>query len=400
MPGATRTSGQRPPSAVSSDAGHRAAVVIGTRPEAVKLAPVIRELRERGIQTTIIGTGQHRDLVDPVLELFGLALDHDLQIMEPESSLNAVLSRAIERLGTALELLRPDVVVVQGDTTSAVGGAIAAFNARIPVAHVEAGLRSHDLALPFPEEMHRRVISIVTRWHFAPTEHAAAELSAERVPGQILVTGNTVVDAVNFILSVASARKHTVTAPTGRYLLATAHRRESWGAPIRNIALALRDVLEEHPDLSVLFATHPNPKARHPVEEVLSSEPRATVVEAMEYDEFLAVLRGAVLAVTDSGGVQEEGPTLGVPVLVTRAVTERPEGLAAGAVRMVGTGRANIRQAVGQLLDDPADRSRMAAAGRLVYGDGTAARRIAYTLISDLGGPPQDLPKRKVATGV
>jgi UDP-N-acetylglucosamine 2-epimerase (non-hydrolysing) len=367
--------------------GRRAAVVIGTRPEAIKLAPVVSELRRRGMETTILGTGQHRDLVDPVLDLFGLALDLDLEIMEPESSLNAVLSRAIERLGAALETLHPDVVVVQGDTTSAMGGALAAFNSHIPVAHVEAGLRSHDLALPFPEEMHRRVISIVSRWHFAPTDHAAAELRSERVPGQVLVTGNTVVDAVNYILQVASTREHAVAAPPGRYLLATAHRRESWGAPIRNIALALRDVLDDHPDLSLIFATHPNPKARHPVEEVLSSQPRATVVGAMEYDGFLAVLRGAVLAVTDSGGVQEEGPTLGVPVLVTRAVTERPEGLAAGAVRMVGTGRADIRRAVGELLDDPEQRSRMATAGRSVYGDGTAARQIADALLSDLGGP-------------
>jgi UDP-N-acetylglucosamine 2-epimerase (non-hydrolysing) len=194
------------------------------------------------------------------------------------------------------------------------------------------------------------------------------------------------VDAVNYILAVASRRKHAVAVPPGRYLLATAHRRESWGAPIRNIALALRDVLDDHPDLSLMFATHPNPKARHPVEEVLSAQPRATVVGAMEYDGFLAVLRGAVLAVTDSGGVQEEGPTLGVPVLVTRAVTERPEGLAAGAVRMVGTGRADIRRAVGELLDDPEQRSRMATAGRSVYGDGTAARQIADALVSDLGG--------------
>jgi UDP-N-acetylglucosamine 2-epimerase (non-hydrolysing) len=366
--------------------GRRAAVVIGTRPEAIKLAPVVSELRRRGMQTTIIGTGQHRDLVDPVLELFGLVLDLDLEIMEPESSLNAVLSRAIERIGAALEKLHPDVVVVQGDTTSAMAGALAAFNSHILVAHVEAGLRSHDLALPFPEEMHRRVISVVSRWHFAPTDHAAAELESERVPGKVLVTGNTVVDAVNYILSVPAKRQHAVEVPQGRYLLATAHRRESWGTPIRNIALGLSDVLDDHLDLSLIFATHPNPRARHPVEEVLSDQPRATVVGPMEYDEFLGVLRGAVLAVTDSGGVQEEGPTLGVPVLVTRAVTERPEGLAAGAVRMVGTGRADIRRAVGELLDDPEERSRMATAGRSVYGDGTAARQVADALLLDLGG--------------
>ncbi len=335
----------------------------------------------------MIGTGQHRDLVDPVLRLFGVALEHDLKIMQADSSLNAVLSLAIDRLGTILERIRPQAVLVQGDTTSALAGALAAFNCGIPVAHVEAGLRSHDLALPYPEEMHRRVISIVSHWHFAPTRHAAAELRSERVPGQVLVTGNTVVDAVQFILASRSARSPAVVAPAGRYVLATAHRRESWGAPIRNIALGLRDVLAERPEVAVVFATHPNPRARLPVEQVLGSEPRAMVVGAMEYDDFLAILRGAVLAVTDSGGVQEEGPTLGVPVLVTRSVTERPEGLAAGAVQMVGTGRTAIRRAVLRLLDDSKERSRMASAGRRVYGDGTAAGRIADALVRDLGGP-------------
>jgi UDP-N-acetylglucosamine 2-epimerase (non-hydrolysing) len=367
----------------TAGAARRAAVIIGTRPEAIKLAPVVLQLRERGVETIVIGTGQHRDLVDPVLELFGVTLDHDLRIMQADATLNMVLSRAVARLGEALERLRPNAVVVQGDTTSALGGALAAFNCGIPVAHVEAGLRSHDLALPYPEEMHRRVISVVTQWHFAPTKHAAAELRAERVPGQIVVTGNTVVDAVNFILASKPVTGSDAPDPKRPYILATAHRRESWGAPIRNIALGLRDVLAAHPNVALVFATHPNPKARRPVEEVLGSEPRAMVRGAMEYDEFLALLRGAVLAVTDSGGIQEEGPTLGIPVLVTRAVTERPEGLLAGAVQMVGTGRANIRRAVTGLLEDPRARTRMATAGRRVYGDGAAARRIVDVLIAD-----------------
>lgn len=332
------------------------------------------------METIVIGTGQHRDLVEPVLQRFGIVLDHDLKIMEADASLNMVLSRAVARLGQVLERLRPDVVIVQGDTTSALGGALAAFNCSIAVAHVEAGLRSHDLALPYPEEMHRRVISVVSSWHFAPTRHAAAQLRAERVPGQIVVTGNTVVDAVQLVLASRPADRPPVARPDGPYVLATAHRRESWGTPIRNIALGLRDVLARHPDLAVVFATHPNPKARRPVEEVLGSEPRAMVLGAMDYDDFLALLRGAVLAVTDSGGVQEEGPTLGVPVLVTRSVTERPEGLLAGAVQMVGTGRAAIRREVTRLLDDPRQRSRMASVGRRVYGDGTAARRIVDAL--------------------
>jgi UDP-N-acetylglucosamine 2-epimerase (non-hydrolysing) len=382
-----------------SGAARRAAVIIGTRPEAIKLAPVVLQLRERGVETIVIGTGQHRDLVDPVLQLFGMTLDHDLQIMRADATLNMVLSRAVARLGEALERLRPNVVVVQGDTTSALGGALAAFNCGIPVAHVEAGLRSHDLALPYPEEMHRRVISVVARWHFAPTRHAAAELRAERVPGQIVVTGNTVVDAVNFILASKPETPSDSPLPKRPYILATAHRRESWGAPIRNIALGLRDVLAAHPELGLVFATHPNPKARQPVEEVLGKEPRATVRGAMEYDEFLALLRGAVLAVTDSGGIQEEGPTLGIPVLVTRAVTERPEGLAAGAVQMVGTARASIRQAVTDLLEDSRARSRMASAGRRVYGDGSAARRIVDALIADTTAAGQATASREVGAG-
>jgi UDP-N-acetylglucosamine 2-epimerase (non-hydrolysing) len=360
------------------------AVVFGTRPEAVKLAPVIRELRSRGVKTAVIGTGQHRDLVDPVLSLFELALDHDLKIMKPDSDLNAVLTLAIDRLGTLLADLQPQAVVVQGDTTSALGGALAAFNCGIPVAHVEAGLRSHDLAFPFPEEMHRRVISILSRWHFAPTSHAAAELRSERVPGRVVKTGNTVVDALRFILASNKQRRLGRVGPEGPYILATAHRRESWGQPIRNIALGLRDVLDARPGLSVVFATHPNPKAHDPVEEVLGSDPRAMLVGPMEYDAFLEILRGALLAVTDSGGVQEEGPTLGVPVLVTRSVTERPEGLTAGAVRMVGTRRSAIRRAIERLLDDPGERVRMGRVGRRVYGDGLASRRIVDTLMRDL----------------
>ena len=366
--------------------GRLAAVIIGTRPEAIKLAPVVRELRDRGVRTSVIGTGQHRDLVDPVLDLFGVALDHDLRIMEEGATLNMVLSRAISRLGDLLERLRPDIVVVQGDTTSALGGAVAAFNSGIPVAHVEAGLRSHDLTLPYPEEMHRRVISIVSRWHFAPTRHAAAELRAERVPGEIVVTGNTVVDAVQFILAKRPPEAAPGAVPAGPYILATAHRRESWGTPIRNIALGLRDVLHAHRELSLVFAAHPNPRARRPVDEVLGAESRASVLGAMEYHDFLALLRGALLAVTDSGGIQEEGPTLGIPVLVTRAVTERPEGLSVGAVEMVGTARADIRRAVRRLLDDPAERSRMSSAGRRVYGDGSAARRIVDALLADPRG--------------
>jgi UDP-N-acetylglucosamine 2-epimerase (non-hydrolysing) len=363
-----------------------AAVIIGTRPEAIKLAPVVGELSRRGVRTTVIATGQHRDLVDPVLALFDIRPDHDLRLMRPDAALNEVLARAIERIGATLDQVHPDVVLVQGDTTSAMAGALAAFNLGVPVAHVEAGLRSHDLSLPFPEEMHRRVVSIVSRWHFAPTEHAAQQLRAEGQGDGILVTGNPVVDAVMHIVARPTAAPSRPITPGSPYLLATAHRRESWGEPIRAIALGLRDVLRKRQDLFLVFATHPNPRARQPVEETLGAEPRAAVVGALAYDHFLSLLRGAILAITDSGGVQEEGPTLGVPVLVTRAITERPEGVSAGAVRIVGTSRAVIRREVSRLLEDGAELARMAAAGRRVYGDGTAAARIVDALLNDLEG--------------
>lgn len=359
-------------------------VIIGTRPEAIKLAPVVIELRRRAIRTTVIGTGQHQDLLDSVLALFQIVPDHDLRLRDADVGLNEVLGRAIERIGALLERTKPDVVVVQGDTSSALAGALAAFNLRIPVAHVEAGLRSHDLSLPFPEELHRRVVSMASHWHFAPTEHAAQQLRDERQLGEIIVTGNTVVDALTQIVRARESQGPTVAVPRAPYLLATAHRRESWGRPIRNIALGLRDVLRARPETSLVFATHPNPLARRPVEEILAGEPGATVVGALEYDDFLGLLQGAIVAITDSGGIQEEGPTLGVPVLVTRTVTERPEGLAVGAVQLVGTKRTAIRREVGRLLDDDLARAQMAAAGRQLYGDGHAARRIVDTLIQGL----------------
>ncbi|HET6380856.1 MAG TPA: UDP-N-acetylglucosamine 2-epimerase (non-hydrolyzing), partial [candidate division Zixibacteria bacterium] len=341
------------------------AVLFGTRPEAIKLAPVILELRRRGTPTTVITTGQHRELVDQVLELFDIRADHDLRLMEHGAGLDQILSRALTGVGELLRERSPAALVVQGDTTSTLAAALAAFHARVPLAHVEAGLRSHDLDLPFPEEMNRRVVSMVARWNFAPTEPAAENLRREGHAGHLEVTGNTVVDALQHIVaSSADGPMDPAQAVPSPYVLATAHRRESWGAPIERISLALRDILEARPELHLLFATHPNPAARDPVNRVLAEQPRARVVDALDYRSFLGLLRGSVLTISDSGGVQEEGPTLGIPVLVTRAVTERPEGLKAGAVELVGTDRDRIREAALRLLSDPAARERMARAGR------------------------------------
>ncbi|MGH2444600.1 MAG: non-hydrolyzing UDP-N-acetylglucosamine 2-epimerase, partial [Candidatus Limnocylindria bacterium] len=256
------------------------------------------------------------------------------------------------------------------------------FHHHIGVAHVEAGLRSHDPTLPFPEEVNRRMASVIARWHFAPTDGAAANLRREGIVDGVHVVGNTIVDAVRGIGAERSALPSEVASFVAEapYLLATAHRRESWDGGIGAIATALSEVLAARADLRLVFATHPNPIARGPVDAVLGDEPRAMVVDALPYPAFLALLAGARLAISDSGGVQEEGPTLGVPVLVTRDTTERPEGIEAGAVRIVGTDAVTVRAATLELLDDPARLAAMAGAGRGIYGDGTAARRIVEVL--------------------
>jgi UDP-N-acetylglucosamine 2-epimerase (non-hydrolysing) len=361
------------------------AVLFGTRPEAIKLAPVILALRERHLPHVVVTTGQHRGMVDEVLALFGIEPDVDLGLMRQPQSLDYLLTRAVDGVGDQLDRLRPSAAIVQGDTTSMLGSVLAAFHRGIPVAHVEAGLRSGDMALPFPEEMNRRAASLMARWHFAPTEGAAENLRAERVTGDIHVVGNTVVDAMHAIHdgSVASLPASLAgflgEAP---YILATAHRRESWGTPIAGIATGLHEVIEALPDLRLVFVAHPNPAARGPVDEILGHEERACVVDALPYPVFLHLIRGARAVVSDSGGVQEEGPTLGVPVLVTRSVTERHEGVAAGAVRLIGTDAGSVRDATLALLGAPDELAAMGRAGHGLYGDGHAAERIARVLAS------------------
>lgn len=361
-------------------------VLFGTRPEAIKLAPVIAELHARDVPTLVIATGQHGDLVGPVLDLFGIRADHDLALMRERQTLDYVLSSVVSAVGELLADTHPAALVVQGDTSSTLGGALAAFHHRVPVAHVEAGLRSGSLELPFPEEMNRRATSIVTRWHFAPTQAAADNLRREGISDGIEVTGNTVVDALRHIAERAPGSDSPLGAfaAEGPLIVATAHRRESWNGGIARIAGALRAVLDQLPDHRLIFATHPNPVASGPVYAALGDEPRARVVTALDYAEFIGLLTRARLAITDSGGVQEEGPTLGVPVLVTRQVTERPEGVEAGAVALVGTDPDRIRDLAVELLTQPERHDAMAAAGRGIYGDGTAARRIVDRLVADL----------------
>jgi UDP-N-acetylglucosamine 2-epimerase (non-hydrolysing) len=364
----------------------RIAVLFGTRPEAIKLAPVILALQARGRAPLVVTTGQHRELVDDVLERFGIDVDEDLDLMRPDQTLDYLLARAIEGVGRVLGRRPPRAVVVQGDTTSTLGAALAAFHRQIPLAHVEAGLRSNDIHRPFPEEVNRRTTTLIARWHFAPTEMAAENLRTEGVTDGVFVTGNTVVDALRHITSQPlplppDVERFVAGVP---FILATAHRRESWGTAIGEVAAGLADVLDADPTLRLVFVTHPNSAAREPVVRALSGQRRALVVDALAYPSFIGLLRDATVVVTDSGGLQEEGPTLGVPVLVTRGVTERPEGVAAGAVELLGTHRDEVRQRVLALTADPAARDAMARAGRLVYGDGRAAERIADVLVDEV----------------
>lgn len=365
---------------------HPIAVLFGTRPEAIKLAPVIIELRKRRVPTLVVATGQHRDIVAPVLDLFDISPDHDLALMRVNQTLDHVLSGVVAGVGAILHNERPLALLVQGDTTSTLGGSLAAFHHRVPLGHVEAGLRSGSLSLPFPEEMNRRVTSIVARWHFAPTLAAAENLRGEGTTDGVVITGNTVVDALQHIRERSGAQSGELGdfADQGPFVLATAHRRESWHGGIERIAIALRDVLHALPDHRLIFATHPNPVAQGPVRAILGGEQRARVVTALDYAEFIGLLGRARLAITDSGGVQEEGPTLGVPVIVTRQVTERPEGVVAGAVAMAGTDTDRIRTLALEVLRNPERREAMSLAGRGIYGDGQASRRIVDRLIDDV----------------
>jgi UDP-N-acetylglucosamine 2-epimerase (non-hydrolysing) len=357
--------------------------VFGTRPEAVKMAPVVARLRE-SVEFTplVVVTGQHREMLDQVLRLFAITPDHDLDIMLPEQSLFDITTRALARLDPVLREHRPAMVLVQGDASSTMLGALASFYHRIPVGHVEAGLRTHDKYRPYPEEMNRRLTSVIADLHFAPTAQARANLLREGTPAErIFVTGNTVIDALYDV-----AGRPDITLPDGlppldgrRMLLVTTHRRENWGEPLREIYLALVELLDRYPDVVVVFSVHPNPAVRRIAAGVLGGHPRAVLIEPPAYGPFVRLMSAAYLILTDSGGVQEEAPALGTPVLVLREVTERPEGVAAGGVELVGTARPRIVERAARLLADPASRAAMASV-RSPYGDGRAAARIVEAM--------------------
>lgn len=343
-------------------------------------------------------TGQHREMLDQVLAVFGIRPTEDLHIMETGQTLTHVTCAALEGLERVLHRLRPDVVLVQGDTTTTFAAALAAFYQRIPVGHVEAGLRSDDLDNPFPEELNRRLTTVVSRWHFAPTRRARDRLLAEGVPPErVWLTGNTVIDA---LMEVAQ-RPNAGPSPSLdaqlremrqrglRMILATAHRRESWGEPHRRVFGALRTLVERFEDVAVVLSVHPNPAVKREAQQELADAPRTVLLSPPDYVDFVHLLKSCYLVVTDSGGLQEEAPALHKPVLVLRHVTERPEGVQAGCARLVGTDPQKIVAEAGRLLNDAQAYRRMAEAPN-PYGDGLAARRIVQALRRVLGLSSED----------
>jgi UDP-N-acetylglucosamine 2-epimerase (non-hydrolysing) len=370
----------------------RVAVVVGTRPEAIKLAPVVRALRDRAnLEPVLISSGQHRQLLDQALGVFGLSPDIDLAVMSPGQTLHDVTSRTLVRMRGVFQKCGLSWVVVQGDTTTAFAAALAAFYDKIPVAHVEAGLRSGQRYSPFPEEINRRLIDQLSSVLFAPTNLARQLLLQEGFPAEtIQMTGNTVVDALQEARKIARRQGVAVAGLSEdalrgkRMILVTAHRRESFGSAFEEMCRALLRIVSEHPDVCVVYPVHLNPNVEGPVRKMLGATSRVILLPPVSYLEFVALMDRSHFILTDSGGVQEEAPTFGKPLLVMREVTERPEGIEVGVARLVGTSERCIVAEAHRLLSDPAHYAAMAS-GHNPYGDGTAAARIARTLE---GGSP------------
>jgi UDP-N-acetylglucosamine 2-epimerase (non-hydrolysing) len=364
----------------------RVLTIFGTRPEAIKLAPVILELEKHPerIENLVCVTAQHREMLDQVLEWFQIEPGYDLDLMQPDQGLAGFASRALVAVSRVLGEVRPDVVLVQGDTTTVMVAALAAFYQRVPVGHVEAGLRTRNRYNPFPEEINRRMASVLATYHFAPTERAAAALRAEQVPEEsIFVTGNSVVDALLMTVQRPVNLELGFRLNDRRLILVTAHRRESFGAPLESLCLALRDLAERNADVEIVYSMHLNPNVRDPVGRILAGQPHVHLLEPMRYEQFVHLMAQACLILTDSGGIQEEAPVLGKPTLVMRETTERLEAIEAGTARLVGTDRSRIVAEAERLLGDKGAYRTMAQAGS-PFGDGRAAERIVNILLSKL----------------
>ena len=373
-------------------------LVFGTRPEAIKMAPLVKEFQKHPdmFRTTVCVTGQHRQMLDQVLEIFGITPDYDLNIMKQGQDLYDVTARVLTGMRSVLDEARPDLVLVHGDTTTSTAAALAAFYKQIPVGHVEAGLRTHNIYSPWPEEMNRQITGRIASWHFAPTPLSRSNLTAEAVPEErILVTGNTVIDALHIVVdrirndsgladglkeSLRLAGYDTERIDAGRRLvLITGHRRENFGEGFLNICRAIKALSEKYPEVDFVYPMHLNPNVRRPIHEVFGQELSGLgnmfFIEPLEYLSFVFLMEKSYIVLTDSGGIQEEAPGLGKPVLVMRDTTERPEAVDAGTVRLVGTDYGTIVNGVSALLDDTEEYDKMSQAVN-PYGDGRACPRI------------------------
>lgn len=355
----------------------RVCVTLGTRPEGIKLAPIVQKLRQiKEINTHLVLTGQHREMVEQVMQLFNLQVDENLEIMQVKQTLSDITCRSLHGLETIFTQIKPQLVIVQGDTTTAFAASLAAFYQQIAIAHVEAGLRTNDLFNPYPEEANRRLISQLSQLHFAPTPAAVKNLQDSAVTGKIYQTGNTVIDA---LLSVAKNKPSCdiqgLNWQDYRVMLATVHRRENWGTPLQDIIKAFQAILTQYPDTALLLPLHRNPVVRQPLQEALGNHPRVFLTDPLDYSQLVGAILRCYLLLTDSGGLQEEAPSLGKPVLVLRETTERPEAITAGTAKLVGTDSTTILKVAGELLEDQAVYQQMATAIN-PFGDGQASTRI------------------------
>ncbi len=356
--------------------------IFGTRPETIKMAPLVKELQSRPeIACTVCVTAQHRQMLDQVLEAFAIVPDYDLNIMQPGQSLSDITARVLQGIEAVIRQVQPDLVLVHGDTTTTFAGALAAFYQQVAIGHVEAGLRTYNKYSPFPEEMNRQFVSAMADMNFAPTAKSRDNLLREgRDPASIFVTGNTAIDAMQTTVRPDYSDEIIEWAKGSRLIVLTAHRRENLGEPMRGMFRAIRRVLEMHPDIKVVYPVHLNPLVRSAADEVLGGCDRIRLVKPMEVVQFHNLLARSYLILTDSGGIQEEAPSLGKPVVVLRDTTERPEGIEAGTLKLAGTNEEQIFRIVEELLTDEAEYARMSHASN-PYGDGQASRRIADAII-------------------
>lgn len=359
-------------------------LVFGTRPEAIKMCPLVKELKTREkIKTVVCVTGQHRQMLDQVLDAFGVTPDYDLSIMKDHQTLFDITTNILNGIGGVLDEVKPDVVLVHGDTSTTFVTALASFYKQIPVGHVEAGLRTYNIRSPYPEEFNRQAVGIVAKYNFSPTQMSKNNLLKEGKDGaSIYVTGNTAIDALKTTIREEYTHPELEWAAGSRLIMITAHRRENLGEPMRNMFRAIRRVMEEHPDVKAIYPIHMNPVVRKAADEELGGCERIRIIEPLEVLDFHNFLARSYMILTDSGGIQEEAPSLGKPVLVMRDTTERPEGIAAGTLRLVGTDEQAIYDNFNRLLEDSAAYDAMSHASN-PYGDGFACKRIADILESE-----------------